>query len=117
MIKSAKKTNPTKNSIALPKLTPVKQALQNHLVFSCFKTDKAATTRDWYQAAAFTVRDHVVERWVETANNYYEQDPKRIYYLSLEFLIGRMLSNAALNLGIHAELSEGLGALGHSMES
>jgi starch phosphorylase len=117
MIKSAKKTNPAKNSIALPKLTPVKQALQNHLVFSCFKTDKAATTRDWYQAAAFTVRDHVVERWVETANNYYEQDPKRIYYLSLEFLIGRMLSNAALNLGIHAELSEGLGALGHSMES
>lgn len=111
MIKSAKK------SIALPKLTPVKQALQNHLVFSCFKTDKAATSRDWYQAAAFTVRDHVVERWVETANNYYEQDPKRIYYLSLEFLIGRMLSNAALNLGINSELSDGLGALGHSMES
>jgi starch phosphorylase len=117
MIKSAKKTIPAKKSIALPKLTPVKQALQNHLVFSCFKTDKAATPRDWYQAAAFTVRDHVVERWVETANNYYEQDPKRIYYLSLEFLIGRMLSNAALNLGIHAELSDGLGALGHSMES
>jgi starch phosphorylase len=107
----------TKKSIALPKLTPVKQALQNHLVFSCFKTDKAATPRDWYHAAAFTVRDHVVERWVETANSYYDQDPKRVYYLSLEFLIGRMLSNAALNLGINDELKDGLGALGHSMEA
>lgn len=111
MIKSAKK------STALPKLTPIKQALQNHLVFSCFKTDEAATTRDWYHAAAFTVRDHVVERWVETANSYYEQDPKRVYYLSLEFLIGRMLSNAALNLGIHTELRAGLSALGHTMEA
>ena len=84
MIKSAKK------SIILPKLTPLKQALQNHLVFSCFKTDKVATPRDWYHAAAFTVRDHVVERWAETSSSYYEQDPKRIYYLSLEFLIGHV---------------------------
>src|SRR6187551_2990774 len=116
MIKSAKppiiSKTATKKRLALPKLTPVKQALQNHLVFSCFKTDQVATPRDWYHAAAFTVRDHVVERWVETSNRYYVQDPKRIYYLSLEFLIGRMLSNAALNLGIHTELSEGLGALG-----
>jgi starch phosphorylase len=111
MIKSAKKHT------TLPKLTPVKQALQNHLVFSCFKTDLVATPRDWYQAAAFTVRDHVVERWVETANSYTEQDPKRVYYLSLEFLIGRMLGNAALNLGIHTELSDGLSALGHAMEA
>ncbi len=111
MIKAAKKHT------TLPKLTPVKQALQNHLVFSCFKTDEVATPRDWYHAAAFTVRDHVVERWVETANSYTEQDPKRVYYLSLEFLIGRMLGNAALNLGIHSELSDGLSALGHAMEA
>jgi glycogen phosphorylase len=111
MIKSAKK------SIALPKLTPVKQALHNHLVFSCFKTDTAATPRDCYHAAAFTVRDHVVERWIQTAHNYEIKDPKRVYYLSLEFLIGRMLSNAALNLDLHAELSEGLAALGQSIET
>ncbi len=106
-----------KESIVLPKLTPVKQALQNHLIFSCFKTAKAATSRDWYHTAAYTVRDHVVERWVRTAATYNDQDPKRVYYLSLEFLIGRMLTNAALNLGIKDELSEGLGALGRSMES
>lgn len=104
-------------SIVLPKLTPIKQALQNHLVFSCFKIDKVATPRDWYHATAHTVRDHVVERWVRTSSAYYDQDPKRIYYLSLEFLIGRMMSNAALNLGVKDELSDSLSALGHSLEA
>ncbi len=102
---------------ALPKLTPIKQALHNHLVFSCFKTESAATPRDWYQATAYAVRDHVVERWIKTTDAYYQQDPKRVYYLSLEFLIGRMLSNAALNLGVQDELSAGLAALGRNMES
>ena len=101
----------------LPKLTPIKQALQNHLVFDCFKIDIIATPRDWYHTAAFTVRDHVVERWVRTSSTYYDQDPKRVYYLSLEFLIGRMLTNAALNLGIKNELSDGLSALGRNMEA
>ncbi|MGQ0443219.1 MAG: glycogen/starch/alpha-glucan phosphorylase, partial [Methylophilaceae bacterium] len=105
-----------KETIVLPKLTPVKQALQNHLIFSSFKTALVATPRDWYNTAAYTVRDHVVERWVKTSSSYYEQDPKRVYYLSLEFLIGRMLSNAALNLGIKDELREGLGALGRDLE-
>ncbi|MGB2831535.1 MAG: glycogen/starch/alpha-glucan phosphorylase [Methylotenera sp.] len=104
-------------AVVLPKLTPVKQALQNHLIFSTFKTSEAATPRDWYDAAAYTVRDHVVERWVKTADSYYEHDPKRVYYLSLEFLIGRMLTNAALNLGMKEELSDGLSALGRDLES
>jgi len=104
-------------SSVMPKLTPMKQGLKNHLVFSCFKIDAMATPRDWYHTAAYTVRDHVVERWVKTSSAYYDQDPKRIYYLSLEFLIGRMMSNAALNLGMQNELSEGLSALGHNLEA
>jgi starch phosphorylase len=106
-----------KDNIVLPKLSPMKQALQNHLVFSCFKINKVATPRDWYHTAAYVVRDHVVERWIRTSSSYYDQDPKRVYYLSLEFLIGRMLSNAALNLGINEDLREGLGALGHGLEA
>ena len=89
--------------VAIPKLTPIHQALQNHLIFSSFKTNVVATPRDWYNTASYTVRDHVVERWVKTAESYYVDDPKRVYYLSLEFLIGRMLTNAALNLGIKDE--------------
>jgi starch phosphorylase len=101
----------------MPKLPPVKQALQNHLFFSTFKTSAAATGRDWYDAASYTVRDHVVERWLKTAESYYREDPKRVYYLSLEFLIGRMLSNAALNLGMDQDLKEGMASLGRDLEN
>jgi glycogen phosphorylase len=97
--------------------TPAKQALQNHLVYSIFKTDEVATPRDWYSTTAYTVRDHVIDRWVKTVEAYAKQDPKRVYYLSLEFLIGRMLSNAALNLGVEPEVRAGLNALGHKMEN
>ncbi|MEE9331554.1 MAG: glycogen/starch/alpha-glucan phosphorylase [Methylophilaceae bacterium] len=106
----------TKPNLTLPQLTPIKQAIQNHLAFSCFKTDEVSTERDWYKAAAYTVRDHIAARWIKTSKAYSEQDPKRIYYLSLEFLIGRMLSNAALNVGIEGELDESLNALGHDLE-
>lgn len=111
-----KKTVKAKSG-AIPKLAPIDQALQNHLIFSTFKTSDAATPRDWYDAASYTVRDHVVERWVKTAESYYRDDPKRVYYLSLEFLIGRMLSNAALNLGISEKLKAGMATLGHDLEN
>ncbi len=105
------------SSLSLPKLTPIKQAIQNHMAFSCFKTDAVSTERDWYKAAAYTVRDHIAERWIKTSKTYTEQDPKRVYYLSLEFLIGRMLSNAALNVGIEEKLDKGLQALGRDLET
>lgn len=96
--------------------TAIVESLKNHLRYSSFKTSAAATARDWYETAANTVRDHVVERWVDTAETYSEQDPKRVYYLSLEFLIGRMLSNAALNLGIAEDVRAGLKDLGQNLE-
>ncbi|HNV89232.1 MAG TPA: hypothetical protein PKL53_09745, partial [Methylotenera sp.] len=60
MKSDSKPSSTSSKTQALPKLTPVKQALQNHLIFSTFKTSEAATPRDWYDAAAYTVRDHVV---------------------------------------------------------
>ena len=118
---ASKKTSTTKDKTNVSSVThaktPAKQALQNHLVFSIFKTDEVATPRDWYSTTAYTVRDHVIDRWVKTVETYAEQDPKRVYYLSLEFLIGRMLSNAALNLGVESEVIAGLNALGHKMEN
>ena len=114
-------TKQTKNpKVAVPVITtektPIAQALQNHLIFSAFKTSEASTPRDWFVATGHTVRDHMVERWAKTAEAYNAQDPKRVYYLSLEFLIGRMLQNAALNLGIEPEVKQGLSALGHKLE-
>lgn len=95
---------------------PIPQALRNHLTFSIGKSNSWATTRDWYQTAAFTVRDHLMSRWVNTRDAYRGANTKRVYYLSLEFLIGRMLSNAALNLGIAPELSDGLQEIGQKLE-
>ena len=76
--KPTAKSKATKSKI-VPKLTPIKQALENHLIFSSFKTNAAATPRDWYDAASYTIRDHLVERWVKTAESYYDEDPKRVY--------------------------------------
>jgi starch phosphorylase len=115
--KTSKSTSTKPKLMTKSKLPGIEQALQNHLIFTGFKTHDAATPRDWCLAASHTVRDHVVERWIKTAESYYENDPKRIYYLSLEFLIGRMLSNAALNLGINEELKDGLSALGRELEA
>ena len=67
---AAKPKKTAKAKRVLPKLSPVDQALQNHLIFSSFKTNDAATPRDWYDAASHTVRDHVVERWVKTCLLY-----------------------------------------------
>ena len=90
--------------------------LTNHLVYSEGKSVKTATDRDWFEAAAHSVRDQLIEKHLQTTDKCEQQDPKRLYYLSLEFLIGRTLSNAALNLGIEQPLRESLKALGHDLE-
>ena len=95
----------------------IDKSLANHLIYTSGRHAEAATTRDWYETTSHTVRDHLIERWVETVETYYDKDPKRVYYLSLEFLIGRMLSNAALNLGIDGQVRDGLKALGQEMET
>ncbi|MDX8379043.1 MAG: glycogen/starch/alpha-glucan phosphorylase [Gallionella sp.] len=97
--------------------SPVLQRmLTNHLVYTEGKSVKTATERDWFEAAAHTVRDQLIEQQLKTMEASTEQDPKRLYYLSLEFLIGRTLSNASLNLGVEQPLRAGLKALGQDWE-
>merc|ERR1740131_249016 len=67
-------------------------------------------------ALASTVKDHLVSRWIRTQQHYYEVDPKRIYYLSLEFYMGRSLTNTMLNLGITTACDEALYQLGLNIE-
>ena len=74
-------------------------ALANHLTYSVGKDHFTATPRDWFFALAHTTRDQLTGRWMETMRRYYRADAKRIYYLSMEFLIGRSLSNSLLNMG------------------
>ncbi len=94
----------------------IKRALCNHLTLSLSKHAGSATSRDWFESAARSVRDRLVERWMETMQSYYHEDTKRVYYLSLEFLVGRTFSNAILNLEIHEECKAALLELGQDME-
>ncbi|MBU2515494.1 glycogen/starch/alpha-glucan phosphorylase [bacterium] len=71
---------------------------------------------DKYQALACAVRDKIISKWIKTQDTYYQKNPKRIYYFSLEFLMGRTLGNAILNLDIDEIVRETLAEIGYSME-
>ena len=88
-----------------------RRSLANRLLYSIGKDPITATTRDWFQATAYAVRERLIERWMETMRSYYRSDAKRVYYLSLEFLTGRLLSNSLLNMGFYDECREALSDL------
>ncbi|OQW93964.1 MAG: glycogen phosphorylase [Beggiatoa sp. IS2] len=90
----------------------IRQGIENHLNYTVGKDATIATDRDWFNVVAHTLRDRLVERWRKTMSNYYQQDVKRIYYLSLEFLIGRSLKNSMLSMGIYEECLQALAELG-----
>ncbi|KAG5246992.1 hypothetical protein OIU78_000351 [Salix suchowensis] len=69
-----------------------------------------------YQALAHSVRDRLIERWHDTQIHFKKKDPKRIYFLSLEFLMGRSLSNSVINLGIRDQYADALKELGFEFE-
>ena len=69
-----------------------------------------------YQAVVFAARDRLMERWAQTRKVTQVDDKRRVAYLSLEFLMGRLLRNALLNLGIEDQTSEALDRLGLKLE-
>ena len=64
--------------------------------------------RDYFFSLANTVKDHLVSRWIRTQQHYYQKDAKRVYYLSLEFYMGRSLTNTMVNLGIQGACDEAM---------
>jgi starch phosphorylase len=95
----------------------LKSAVLAHLTYTVSKDPVAASQRDWYLAAAHATRDIVVERWIDSTNQIYREDQKRVYYLSLEFLVGRMLFDAMTNVGIVEPMTEALSQLGVDLKA
>ena len=89
----------------------LKRSLSNRLIYSMGKDPITATHRDWFHTIAYAVRERLIERWMETMRSYYRSDAKRVYYLSMEFLTGRLLSNSLLNMGFYEECRQALADL------
>ena len=75
-----------------------------------------STKREQYMALAFSVRDHLISNWIKTRNIYADTNVKRVYYLSLEFLMGRTLGNSLINLGLEDIAKKALEELGFDLE-
>jgi glycogen phosphorylase len=88
---------------------------KHHLKYTLVDDQYSATKSDHFTSLALSVRDHLVNRWLQTQQSYYENNVKRVYYLSMEFLIGRLLTNNLINLGIYDEYKEALAELDHDI--
>jgi starch phosphorylase len=95
----------------------VDQPLINRLVYSVGKDSITATNRDWFFAAAYMTRDRLIERWMRTMRSYYDTNAKRVYYLSMEFLMGRALMNSLLNLKMDEEFRNDFQQLGLNLDA
>src|SRR2546426_6657063 len=80
-------------------LDEIKSAVLAKLALALGKDASVATDRDWFVAAALTIRDRIVHRWLAVDRASHAQGRKRVYYLSLEFLIGRLFADVLCNLG------------------
>ena len=92
-----------------------KQSVKDNIKFLYRKTLEEATQEQVFQAVSYTVKDVIIDNWLETQNAYEEQDPKVLYYMSMEFLMGRALGNNLINLGAYGEVKEALEELGFDL--
>src|SRR5579863_3156564 len=91
---------------------PLPDRLLDTLLHRMAKDERAAKPHDWLAATILTVRDQVIDRWMASTRAMHAQGAKRVYYLSLEFLIGRLLRDALSNLGLTQEMESALAELG-----
>lgn len=106
----------TLTSVLDSDVAALKSAIVDKLLYAIGKIPDAAQPRDWLHATELAVRDRLVQRWVNTTRAHYARNAKRVYYLSMEFLVGRTFTNAAMALGIYDEVKEALAALDISID-
>lgn len=87
-------------------------SFRSNLEYRLAKDQYSATPHDQFLATAYIVLERLLERWILTQQTYHKEKPKRVYYLSMEFLLGRTLENALINLGLLDECRAALASLG-----
>jgi starch phosphorylase len=120
---SAKKPASSKAATSAPKnirsgldKETVKWDFAENLKYSMGVDSYSATENDRYMALAYAVRDRLINQWLQTQRTHHKQDVKRVYYLSLEFLMGRAMGNNVINAGIEGAVREALDELGYDFE-
>ena len=99
---------------ASPTLTveALKHSIAYKLMFTIGKDPSIANKHEWLNASLLAVRDRMVERWLRSSRAQLSQDVRQVYYLSMEFLMGRTLGNALLAMGIYDDLNQALDEMG-----
>lgn len=111
------KLSPSTNEYQGTDIHSIQNSFINHLEYSLAKDEYSATQRDFFKSLALTVRDRLIEKWITTQQTYYRKGAKRIYYLSMEFLMGRLLGDALINLGLYDTAQQAMHELGYDLET
>jgi hypothetical protein len=90
-----------KKSFLSTDVDTILKSIYSHIEYRCMKTKWSFTSPTAYDATALSIRDRIVEFWNDTNRVFHEKKPKRVYYLSIEFLIGRLLRSNVLSLGFN----------------
>jgi starch phosphorylase len=88
----------------------------SHVEYTLAKDEYSVTSRDHYHAIALSVRDRIADRWNKTQQTVFRRAERRVYYLSLEYLVGRLLGDAMLNVGVTSEVRAALSDLGIDLD-
>lgn len=95
----------------------VKHDFAENLKYLLVADSYSATDHDYYMALAYSIRDRLVNQWLQTQRTHHEKEVKRVYYLSLEFLMGRAMINNVINIGIENVVDEAMKELGYDFKN
>ena len=111
MTESMSQSNRADTATRAEEVAQLRELILKRLISTTGKDQTSASQRDWFIATALVTRDRIIKAWIASKKINYEQDRRRVYYLSLEFLIGRLLMDALTNLGLTTEFREALSGL------
>ena len=109
-------TSPFSYTSPVVSVEALKHSIAYKLMFVVGKDPSIANQHDWLNATLFAVRDRMVERWLRSTRAQFSQDVRQVYYLSMEFLLGRTLSNALMAMGVYDETKQALDEMGLDLE-
>src|SRR5208282_1169892 len=113
---SAEPASETANANGEDLVARLRAAVLEKLTYSVGKDRNAASERDWFMAVALAARDRIVDDWLTSVRGNYRDNRRRVYYLSLEFLIGRLLVDSLSNTGLLEPMRAALAGLDIDLE-